>query len=577
MMPAVPLGLAGDRPVSGIQQLIAPKSLADQLVQGLANCGISTYFGVPGGAIEPLFNALAREQSLGRVEVILMRSEAGAAFAADGYYRATRRIAACTTTTGPGVTNLTTAVMAAYSDRIPILLITPQAPMPRQGRGAFQDSCADAIDVVKVLESCTRYSTTVVHPSQLHFRLSRAVHLARTPPTGPVHVSIPSDLLAGPPEQGAPLLQLNQLPASTPVDELACLDLVNAVTSARFPVFYIGDDAGLDAQELCAVARQLGAAVVSSPAGKRWISHKDPIYAGVVGFAGHQRAASAIRHSDLVVTFGATFDEFSTNAWNVFDGRRVFSVDRHGAYAYRQPGARVVIAETYQVVERLRSAMPSVCPSRIGLSSYPPPTLVRSNGDAPVHPLDLMRWLNLGVPDDVVVHVDTGSSMAWSTRELVRPVPDTYRVAMGACSMCWAISAAIGAAIATHERVICLTGDGAMLMSSLELTVAAEQNLPVTYLILNDSSLGMVRHGQRLAGAENIATRLAPVRFDLLAQACGVEAIRVDCRTSLARVPAEWLSCPNGGPRLIDVVIDPNAVPPIGQRIAALNLETSLR
>lgn len=575
-MPVVPLGLT-DRPVSGIQQLVAPKSLADQLVQGLASCGITTYFGVPGGAIEPLFNALAREQNLGRVEVILMRSEAGAAFAADGYYRATRRISACTTTTGPGVTNLTTAVMAAYSDRIPMLLITPQVPMPRQGRGAFQDSCADAVDVVKVLESCTRYSTTIAHPSQLYFRLSRAIHTARTPPLGPVHVSIPSDLLAGPPELDAPPLQFNQLPVSTPVDELASLDLVDAVTNARCPVFYVGDDAGLDAQELCDVARQLGAIVVSSPAGKRWVSHQDPNYSGVVGFAGHPRAASAIRHSDLIVTFGATFDEFSTNAWNVFDGRKVFSVDRHANFAYRQPGARVVIAETYQIVERLRHAMPVARPNRIALSSYPPPTLVRSNGNAPVHPLDLMRWLNAGLPDDIVVHVDTGSSMAWSTRELLRPLPDTYRVAMGACSMCWAISASIGAAIASHERTICLTGDGAMLMSSLELTVAAEQSLPVTYIILNDSSLGMVRHGQRLSGAESIATKLAPVRFDLLAQACGVESMRVDCRANLERVPREWLRSPSDGPRLIDVVIDPNAVPPIGQRIAALNLETRVR
>lgn len=116
-----------------------------------------------------------------------------------------------------------------------------------------------------------------------------------------------------------------------------------------------------------------------------------------------------------------------------------------------------------------------------------------------------------------------------------------------------------------------------MLMSSLELTVAAEQNLPVTYLILNDSSLGMVRHGQRLSGAESIATKLAPVRFDLLAQACGVESMRVDCRANLERIPLEWLRSPSDGPRLIDVVIDPNAVPPIGQRIAALNLEPRVR
>jgi acetolactate synthase I/II/III large subunit len=546
-------------------------SLADELVAALASRGISTYFGVPGGAIEPLFNALARHQRAGHVQVIPTRSEAGAAFAADGYFRATGRIAVCTTTTGPGVTNLVTAVMSAYADRIPMLIITPQPPLSRQGRGAFQECLNDPHDFVAMLGVSTRYSAAVSHPAQLQYRLSQALRVAKTPPSGPVHLSIASDLLAQETAPSSYFTRATIPPRNSPSDEGAVAELMSEVLTARRPVFYVGDDAGPDAQRLCQLAAALDGTVVTSPAGKRWISHLDPKYRGVVGFAGHASAHEALRRADLVVTFGATFDEFSTNTWTVFSGMKIFAVDRHATFAYRHPDARIVIAETCQIADRLVSAIPERPLDHRRASTLPPPTLVRSNCDGPVHPIDLMRWLNHGLAPDVVVHVDTGTSMAWATQALVRPLPDTYRVAMGACSMCWAIGAALGAAVAKGERVVCVTGDGAMLMSGLELTVAVEQNLPVTYLVVNNSSLGMVHHGQCLSGAEQIATSIAPVRFDMLAQACGVESMRVESRVELDQVPAAWLRSHQGGPRLVDVRIDPNAVPPIRHRIVALN------
>jgi acetolactate synthase I/II/III large subunit len=545
-------------------------SLADWLVMQLAHLGITTYFGVPGGAIEPLLNALARQQRAGLVELIPTRSEAGAAFAADGYFRAKGRMAACITTTGPGVTNLATATLAAYADRIPMLLLTPRVPLARQGRGAFQDCSADPFGLFRLLENCTRFSAAVTHPTQLSYLLGQALHFAQNPPGGPVHLSIATDLLAGPLEAMVGTVRVQSVTPGIAIDEVAVANLVSALTVANFPVLYVGDDAGPDAARLCEIAPTLGGVVVSSPAGKRWVTHLDRSYLGVVGFAGHGRALEAVQRSDLVVTFGATFDEFSTNAWTVFDPSKVFAVDRHANFMYRQPGVKCVISDTRTIVDRIAS---EGLPHRIlarNFVSAPPPSLVRSGCDALVHPLDLMRWISNMAGSNVVVHVDTGSSMAWSTRGLTRPNPDTYRVSMGACSMCWAIGAAIGAAVAKRQRVVCITGDGAMLMSSLELTVAVEHNLPVTCVVLNDSNLGMVSHGQRLSGAEMIATRIAPVSFATIAHACGVEAMTVQSRTGLDSVPTGWLRDHDGGPRLIDVKIDPDAVPPIGERVLAM-------
>jgi acetolactate synthase-1/2/3 large subunit len=563
-----------------LESLRAPRpeafaTLADELVSALAAAGITTYFGVPGGAIEPFFNALARGRAEGRLQIVPMRGEAGAAFAADGYYRETGRLAACVVTAGPGISNLITATMSAHADRIPFLIITPQVASHKQGRGALQDSSMDGHDLPRMLASCTRYSTVVTHPEQLGHKLARALSAAYRAPSGPVHLAFPSELLAGQPSQGLarPLSLWASEPKSS-VDLVAVGELVDAVLRSRVPVLYVGDDAGPGAARVRHLARALGAAVVSSPAGKRWLGHRDPTYRGVLGFSGHVEAQRAVEASDLIVAFGATFDELSTNAWTALPRVPIYAVDAHSEFAYRLSQARPVLATTEIVIEllldRLRPPMlPSIAPRFSGLRPARPREEEAAE-DGPVHPMRLMSWLSQVLPDDVVVHVDAGNSFSWSTRDLSRSCADTYRVAMGLATMCWAISAVIGAAIGRPRRTLCITGDGSMLMSSLELTVAVEQRLPVTYVVLNDSALGMVRHGQKLSGAEPIAHEVAKVRFDQLAIACGARGLRVERQAELDAIDAAWFDSDDGGPCVIDVRIDRDAVPPMADRVRGL-------
>ncbi len=561
--------LVSDPQLQDIEE-VAP-TLADQIVATLAGLGITTYFGVPGGAIEPLMNALARQSQRGIAEFIPMRSEAGAAFAADGYFRATARMAVCTCTTGPGIGNLITAVMTAHADRVPMLLLTPQVALSKQGRGALQDSSSDAYDLPGALSSCTRYSSVVSHASQLEHKMTQALAAAGRAPKGPVHLSVPSDVLRGEPI-GFANRSWSPLRSLLPIDGSAVEALLQALEQASSPLLYIGDDAGPAAHRVYELARRLNARVVSSPAGKRWIGHLDSAYRGVVGFSGHARAADAVRTADLLIAFGATFDELSTNAWGALANvPMIYSVDRHANFAYRQANVRPVIGEPGTVIDMALRRLMETRPHTPLMTLPPAPVLVHSAiGTGDVHPQDLMCWLNNRLPADVVVHVDAGNSFSWSTQLLRRPRPDTYRVAMGLSAMCWAISAAIGAACACGRRTLAMTGDGSMLMSALELTTAVQANLPVTYLILNDSSLGMVRHGQNLSGAESIGHAIPEVRFDQIACACGALGMRVENAGDLDRIPPEWLSSDQGGPCVIDVRIDRNAVPPIGDRVRGL-------
>jgi acetolactate synthase-1/2/3 large subunit len=545
---------------------LAAPTLADQLVLGLAAADVTTYFGVPGGAIEPLFNALARQGERGRVRLIPMRSESGAGFAADGYFRQSGKMAVCTSTTGPGVSNLLTPVMSAHADRVPLLVLTPQVSLPKQGRGALQDSSGDGYDTALILRECTRYSTVVTHTAQLGHKLERALEAAFRAPRGPVHVSIPQDVLGAPALASFEAAALRRAPASRAVDVAGVSVLCAEILGTPAPVFYVGDDAGPDASRLFDAARAVGALVVSSPAGKRWIGHRDPAYRGAVGFSGSPEARDVLASASLVVAFGATFDELSSNAWSVFPQAPIFAVDRHTEHAHRVH-ARAVIASIADVLAELRAA-PERTPALV--SDPVMPSSPRPDAPGPVHPVALMKWLGRQLPDDVVVHLDAGNAFSWSTRYLRRVLPDTYRVAMGLSAMGWAVSSVIGAAVASGRRTVCVTGDGAMLMSALELTVAVEQRLPITYVILNDEGLGMVRHGQRMAGAASIAHSITPVRFERLAEACGALGMRIESAADLARVPRAWLKNDRMGPCVLDVRIDREAVPPMVDRVLGL-------
>ncbi len=545
-------------------------TLADQMVSWLARAGIDTYFGVPGGAIEPLFNALARSQREGTARLVPTRSEGAAAFAADGFYRETGRIAACTTTTGPGISNLITAVMSAHADRIPLLVLTPQTRASKHGRGSLQDSSPDGYDLTQLLGECTRYSSILGHPDQLAHKLGRVLSCARGMPMGPVHLSVPSDLLAGPPSAQFETTEDPSRWRPRPVDLTALHRLTGMLARASAPAFYIGDDAGPSSARLCEVAARRGVPVFSSPAGKRWLDHFHSSYAGVLGFSGHEKARRAILDRDLIVAFGATFDELSTNSWTALPNVPILSVDCHLEHVTRLPNAQPVLAtldDTIAVIaDCLGKRGASLRPGGVSLHSVNPPAME----PGPVHPATLMAWLGSELPEDVVVHVDTGAGFSWSTRHLKRRRPNTYRVAMGLGSMGWAISAVIGSAVASGRRSICVCGDGAMLMSSLELTAAVAENLPVTYIILNDSGLGMVRHGQALSGSESIGHEIPTVRFDKLARACGARGYLIESADGLHRLPRCALTDDTGGPCVIDVRIDRTAVPPIVDRIRAL-------
>lgn len=552
---------------------------ADLLVAYLAQIGVEYVFGVPGGAIEPFYNALARSARLGGPRPVVARHEAGAAFMADGYARETGRIGVCCAISGPGATNLITGVACAYENEIPILVITGQPSLPSLGRGAMQESSATGIDTVAMFGNCTRYSTLVSHPEQLEHQLANALLLAHGPTPGPVHLSIPLDVQRTP-MNSTPAYDLahHLLPHSL-VDDVAILKLHEQLVRARRVVILIGSGCGEAIDVILTLAETINATFITTPDAKGLVSSRHPLYRGVFGFAGHSSAVAELDcdQVDLILAVGSALGEFSSNGWSdTLLNSRLVHIDCCELHLLRSPMARLHVRGRIRTVfDRLLDRLGSRA-AAAGCSTQPIAVHNQlQSASGTIQPQYLMRELGRRCPPDTRFLADTGSSVAWAIHclDLHEPAPSAagwLRVTMNFAPMGWAIGGAIGTALASPGvPVVCITGDGSLLMNGQEMTVALAEKLNVLFVILNDASLGMVKHGQRLAGAEQIGVELPAVDFKLLAESMGIPGHVI--RTAQDLDSLDLLAIlRNPGPAILDVRIDTEAVPPMGMRIKTL-------
>lgn len=559
----------------------------DLLVAYLEQIGVEYVFGVPGGAIEPLYNALARSARRGGPRPIVARHETGAAFMADGYARETGRIGVCCATSGPGATNLITGVACAYENEIPLLVITGQPSLHLLGRGAMQESAGiGGIDTVAMFRTCTRYSALVSHPDQLERQLTNALLGAYQPTPGPVHLSIPVDvqrslMKSGPAYDLAHLLQ----PPSA-VDDAAVRELQAQLAQAQRVVVLIGSGCGEAIDLVIELVERIGAVFVVTPDAKGFISPRHPSYLGVFGFAGHTSADAAMEDKgvDLILAVGTDISEFSSNGWHdSLLNDRLVHIDSCEAHLTRSPMARLHVRGRIRLVlgrvlRTLRRDGTKEIPvgekRRFRKISVDDPFKSASAG-APIKPQYLMRELGWRSPPDTRFLVDTGNSIAWAIHHLGmhdhRPSAGGWmRVTMNFAPMGWAIGGAVGTALANRAvPVVCITGDGSLLMNGQEMTVALTEKLTVIFVILNDAALGMVKHGQRLAGAEQVGVDLPTVDFRLLAESMGIPGHVIRTAEDFESLDLDAI-LHHPGPTLLDVRVDREEVPPMGLRIKIL-------
>ncbi|XOV77735.1 MAG: thiamine pyrophosphate-binding protein [Aestuariibacter sp.] len=566
---------------------------ADLIVDYLHQLGIEYVFGVPGGAIEPLYNAMATSAQHGGVKSVVARHESGAAFMADGYARETGRIGVCCATTGPGATNLITGVSGAFADNIPLLVITAQTPLPKFGRRALQDSSCTAIDTVSMFNHCCKYSTLVSHHEQLETKLVSALMTARNEPAGPVHISIPSDVLRTIAEKPMASEPRTLRARYTLTDQGAMDQLVIELKSVNKVALFIGDGCEGASTDIMRFAEMINAPFVTGPMGKRWVDETHPLYRGVFGFAGHDSAKELLadknKEIDLVIAIGAALGELGTRGWSQeLINNKLIHVDSRIEHFTRSHMAKLHVCghlpTIFRIVnEKLNRAQRYWDKVWSGMEM---PQKQNINGcsttlyqedlclseDNPIKPQRLFTHLSRELPLDTRLFVDAGNAWSWSIQYYQRKEHDgKFHIAMGLGSMAWAIGSVIGSAMGDPKRNahVCITGDGSYLMGSQEITVAKQQELPIVYIILNDGVLGMVMHGQRLGGAAQTGFELGEINYAMIAEGMGIEGIVINTVEELEAIDYKRLFNKQA-PTLIDVRVDKEAVPPMADRVKGI-------
>ncbi len=582
-------------------KIMPPQTLeaADLLVAYLEQIGVEYVFGVPGGAIEPLYNAMARSQRRGGLRPIVARHEAGAAFMADGYARETGRLGVCCATSGPGSTNMLTGVACAHDNNIPLLAISGLPVLSSFGKGALQESSSTGVNAFAMFQHCTRYNAMVTHPSQFERKLANALMTAHQAPGGAVHLAIPLDILRGTVASMTPAYDLAALFKHEPVliDEHAVLRLKDELEHSPRVVFLIGAACGDAIEAIMELAELTRALFVTTPDAKGFINPLHPAYCGVFGFGGHLSATELLASTpDIVLAFGTGFSELISRGWcDSLLNNRLVHIDNSEDNLMRSPMAKLHVrghirSTCDHLIELLqadayRSNLPRVDSDQARVT-FESPASYHSEA-TPIKPQRLMKTLSERCPPTTRFLADIGNSMVWTVhylqprnRRLNRGqnnnpeqrsgLASWLRVLMDFCPMGWSIGAAIGTARGNpKDPVVCITGDGAYLMSGQEITVAVMEQLTVVFVVLNDSALGMVKHGQRIAKAESIGCELPPVDYCKQAEAMHIPAHVIHSPQELDALDFDAM-LRRKGPTLLDIRVDAEEVPPIGVRMKTL-------
>ena len=521
--------------------------------------GVTTVFGYPGGAVIPLYDALPRSD----LHHVLVRFEQWAALAADGYARATGQVGVCIATSGPGATNLVTALANAQLDSIPVVAITGQVSQPMIGRDAFQE-----VDITGITLPITKHNYLVQRVEDIAPTIKEAFYLARSGRPGPVLVDIPKNVFIAsapfvyPDSVGRRSYQPNFAPNMRQIRLAA--DLINV---AKKPLIMAGHGIMLSrgTEEFAAFAERSGIPIIFTLLGLGCFPEDHPLALGMMGMHGHKHVNAALEACDLLVNIGARFDDRAT-----------------GRIAGFAPNASVVHVDIdpAEIGKNVKTDVPVVGDARDALRLLTPEIEARQhhawqawiesqrnfvleaaleNRPEWPEPYTIIKAIAEASRGEAIVTTDVGQHQMWTAQHYGFNYPDRWITSGGLGTMGFGLPSAIGAKMGRPElEVWCVVGDGGFQMSLVELATAAQEKLDINIAIVNNGYLGMVRQWQDMFHQKNYSeVEISGPDFVKLAEAYGVTGIRV--RTDAEIRPAIERARSIQGPVVIDFVIEPEA------------------
>jgi acetolactate synthase-1/2/3 large subunit len=542
---------------------------ADAILRSLEAEGVEVMFGIPGGAILPTYDAMARGTA---VRHVLARHEQGAGHMAEGFARASGRVGVAMATSGPGATNLVTPIADAWMDSTPTVFITGQVRSNLIGTDAFQETDATGITMPIV-----KHSWLVQDVRELPAVMKAAFHVARTGRPGPVLVDVAKDVQEAELDFSYPdEVDLPGWKPPTKVHERQVREAAKAIAEARQPIVYAGGGVlNADASaELLGLVEGGGLPAVVTLMGKGCLPDSHPLNYGAPGMHGSKYANWALNKCDLIIAVGTRFDDRVTGKVSAFaPGARVihFDIDAAEVGKIREADIPVVgplkvaLALLAREVKALQAERPV---DRTAWHAqlqewrqlYPYKYRRVEGVLKPQTVLETLRDLAAERTEDVVWTTGVGQHQMWAMQYLVCDKPRSFITSGGLGTMGYGLPAAVGAKAARPDAtVICVDGDGCFQMTCQELATAALERLPIVVVIVNNGWLGMVRQWQELFYDERYAethlTKQVP-DYAELADALGCAGFMVDSEDDLESTLRQALDC--GRTAVVDARVDPN-------------------
>ena len=519
---------------------------AQALIKSLEMQGVEVIFGMPGGAILPVYDPIIDSP----IRHILVRHEQGAGHAAEGYAQVTGRPGVLMVTSGPAATNVVTPLADAYMDSVPLVCITGQVGTQSIGTDAFQEA-----DTTGITMSITKHNWLVTDASQIPTVVAQAFHVATTGRPGPVLIDIPKDVSNGTMEWYWPEDPAAGLPGYRPTlrgHPRMVREAARLIGEAERPVIYAGGGI-LKARASAALARLVeltGIPVVTTLMARGAFPDDHPLCLGMPGMHGNFTAITALQKSDLLIALGARFDDRVTGRIDAFaPDAKVIHVDVDPAELgkVRQPDVpivgdcRLVIEDLAEVIEseRVRSAesgrqAPDLGPWMAQVRQWQEryPLRYDQPEQGVLKPQFVIERLRDATPDDTIVVSGVGQHQRWASQYWKFNHHNTWVNSGGLGTMGFAVPAAIGAKVGQPGRTVwAIDGDGCFQMTAQELVTAASERIPIKVAILNNAYLGMVRQWQEMFYDQRYSeVYLSPDLPDYVkwAEAMGCVALRVE-------------------------------------------------
>jgi acetolactate synthase I/II/III large subunit len=548
------------------------QNVASMLAYHIKALGVNTVFGIPGKSIVPLLFGLEKHE----LHFVLCRHEAGAGFAASGYALQNRSLGVAIGTSGPGGTNMITAAGQAKAFNLPVLFITGHPSMKETGKALAQDSTPFGTDMAKLFEPVTLFSGRVERSDLLPMYLRHAIQTALSERKGPVHLSIPHDVLSKEIDFFPMHIQTSRQVISLQIDRIFPI-----LNEAKKPLIILGKGVHSSEayQEVQSFAELWGIPVVTTPGGKGTFATHHPLSLGSFGLGGTPQAMAYLKSGiDLAVIIGSSLNDMSMAGFTEdMHPRQVVHFDCESTYIDKTFSVPTTFVEG-DIKLNLQKVLQAGAPCETTRSRFEvmeafataekeaaaavSPTSMGSKNAPYISAVEAIKVLRANLPADAVVFGDEGSHSFYAIQNFDILEPGTFQFDAAFGTMGYSFGYAIGAKIASPDKtIVCLSGDGSLFMHGTEISTAVNEGAAVIFIVFNNSRLDMVDKGMAGHLGRSIGSVYnTGVKVKEFAESLGAKGIRCYRAEEIQQAIREVSN--NNRPTVIEVMVDPHEVPP---------------